>query len=132
MATIEEFQERLRLAVREALQKVLAEGDLPEAGQGEAQFTDDRDSRPGGGRCRQPGSVRAAVGGKRHGTAALSALWLRRTAHQAAGSHGANATRLGRAAERARVLLPRLSPGFFSLGPKLSGWTWTMTTVRRP
>ena len=39
MATIKEFQGRLRLAVREALQKVLAEGDLPEAQQGEAQFT---------------------------------------------------------------------------------------------
>jgi hypothetical protein len=39
MATIEEFQVRLRLAVREALQKVLAEGDLPEAEEGEARFT---------------------------------------------------------------------------------------------
>jgi hypothetical protein len=29
MATIEQFQERLRRAVRDALQKVLAEGDLP-------------------------------------------------------------------------------------------------------
>ena len=39
MATIEQFQGRLRRAVREALQKVLAEGDLPEAEQGEARFT---------------------------------------------------------------------------------------------
>ena len=39
MATTEQFQERLRLAVREALQKVLAEGDLPEAKEGEARFT---------------------------------------------------------------------------------------------
>jgi len=39
MATIEQFQERLRRAVREALQKVLADGDLPEAEQGEARFT---------------------------------------------------------------------------------------------
>jgi hypothetical protein len=39
MATIEQFQERLRRAVREALQKVLAEGDLPEAQEGEARFT---------------------------------------------------------------------------------------------
>lgn len=39
MATIEQFQERLRLAVREALQKVLAEGDLPPAEEGEARFT---------------------------------------------------------------------------------------------
>lgn len=39
MATIEQFQARLRLAVREALQKVLAEGDLPEAEEGEARFT---------------------------------------------------------------------------------------------
>jgi hypothetical protein len=38
MATIEQFQERLRRAVREALQKVLAEGDLPEGGEGEARF----------------------------------------------------------------------------------------------
>ena len=30
MATIEQFQERLRLAVREALQKVLVDGGLPE------------------------------------------------------------------------------------------------------
>ena len=30
------------------------------------------------------------------------------------------------------MLLPRLSPGFFSRGPKLSDWTWTMTTALRP
>ena len=34
--------------------------------------------------------------------------------------------------KRARVLLPRLSPGFFSLGPKHWVWTWTMTTAQRP
>lgn len=39
MATIEEFQERLRQAVRQALQKCLAEGNLPEAQEGEAGFT---------------------------------------------------------------------------------------------
>ncbi len=39
MATIEQFQERLRRAVREAVQKCLAEGDLPEARDGEARFT---------------------------------------------------------------------------------------------
>jgi len=39
MATKEGFQQRLRLAVREALRKVLAEGDLPEAEEGEARFT---------------------------------------------------------------------------------------------
>ena len=39
MATIEQFQERLRRAVREAVQKGLAEGDLPEAQEGEARFT---------------------------------------------------------------------------------------------
>lgn len=39
MATIEQFQERLRRVVREALQKVLAEGDLPEVEEGEAKFT---------------------------------------------------------------------------------------------
>lgn len=39
MATIEQFQERLRLAVREALRKVLAEGDLPPAEEGAARFT---------------------------------------------------------------------------------------------
>jgi Zn finger protein HypA/HybF involved in hydrogenase expression len=39
MATIEQFQERVRRAVHEALQKTLAEGDLPEAEQGEARFT---------------------------------------------------------------------------------------------
>jgi hypothetical protein len=39
MATIEQFQERLRLAIREALQKVLMQGDLPEAEEGEARFT---------------------------------------------------------------------------------------------
>jgi hypothetical protein len=36
---MEQFQERLRLAVREALQKVLAEGELPEATEGDARFT---------------------------------------------------------------------------------------------
>lgn len=39
MATIEQFQGRLRLAVREALRKVLAEGDLPGAETDEAKFT---------------------------------------------------------------------------------------------
>ena len=39
MATTEQFQERLRRAVREALQKCLAEGDLPETPEGEAGFT---------------------------------------------------------------------------------------------
>ncbi|RPI60237.1 MAG: hypothetical protein EHM48_07560 [Planctomycetaceae bacterium] len=39
MATIAQFQERLRLAVRDALQKVLAEGDLPETQEGESRFT---------------------------------------------------------------------------------------------
>ena len=39
MATIEQFQERVRRAVREALQIVLAEGDVPEAEEGEARFT---------------------------------------------------------------------------------------------
>jgi hypothetical protein len=39
MATIEQFQERVRRAVREALQKVLAEGDVPEAEEGETRFT---------------------------------------------------------------------------------------------
>jgi hypothetical protein len=39
MATTEQFQERLRRAIREAVQKCLAEGDLPEAQEGEARFT---------------------------------------------------------------------------------------------
>ena len=39
MATIKEFQERVRRAVRETVQKCLAEGDLPEAQEGEAPFT---------------------------------------------------------------------------------------------
>jgi hypothetical protein len=39
MAAIEQFQERLRGAVREALQEVLSAGDLPEAREGEARFT---------------------------------------------------------------------------------------------
>jgi len=39
MATIEQFQERVRRAVHEALQKVLIEGELPEAERGEARFT---------------------------------------------------------------------------------------------
>jgi hypothetical protein len=39
MATLEQFQERVRRAVREVMQKCLAEGDLPEAQEGEARFT---------------------------------------------------------------------------------------------
>jgi hypothetical protein len=39
MATVKQFQERLRQAVRDALQKVLTEGDLPETLEGEARFT---------------------------------------------------------------------------------------------
>ena len=39
MATIEQFQGRLRLAIREELKKILAAGDLPQAEAGEAKFT---------------------------------------------------------------------------------------------
>jgi hypothetical protein len=39
MATIEQFQERLRREIRKALQRCLAEGDLPEPKEGEARFT---------------------------------------------------------------------------------------------
>lgn len=39
MATNEEFQRRVREAVREAVSKVLAEGDLPEGESDEALFT---------------------------------------------------------------------------------------------
>ena len=39
MATSEQFQERLRRAVREAVRKCLAEGDLPQPQEGEARFT---------------------------------------------------------------------------------------------
>jgi hypothetical protein len=39
MATVEQFQERLRQAIRAGVQKVLAEGALPEAQEGEARFT---------------------------------------------------------------------------------------------
>jgi hypothetical protein len=39
MATMEQFRDRLRQAVRGAVQQVLAAGDLPEAEEGEARFT---------------------------------------------------------------------------------------------
>ena len=39
MATIKEFQDRVRRAVRETLQKCLTEGDLPQTEEGEARFT---------------------------------------------------------------------------------------------
>ena len=39
MATMQEFQARVRAAVRETVQKVLAEGDLPEGADGAALFT---------------------------------------------------------------------------------------------
>jgi hypothetical protein len=39
MATIEQFQGRLRLAVRDALRKCLADGGLPASPEGEARFT---------------------------------------------------------------------------------------------
>jgi hypothetical protein len=39
MATIESFQSRLRVAFRESLEKVIAEGDLPTPPEGEALFT---------------------------------------------------------------------------------------------
>jgi hypothetical protein len=39
MATIEQFHGPLRLVVREALKKCLAEGGLPEAQEGESRFT---------------------------------------------------------------------------------------------
>jgi hypothetical protein len=39
MATVEQFQERLRQAIRQTVQKCLAEGDLLEAQEGEARFT---------------------------------------------------------------------------------------------
>jgi hypothetical protein len=39
MATFEQFRNRLREAIRGAVQQVLAQGDLPEAEEGEARFT---------------------------------------------------------------------------------------------
>lgn len=39
MATMQEFQARMQAAVRETVQKVLAEGDLPEGTEGAALFT---------------------------------------------------------------------------------------------
>jgi hypothetical protein len=39
MATIEEIQRRLRLAIREEMKKIVAEGELPPAKEGEALFT---------------------------------------------------------------------------------------------
>lgn len=39
MATMQEFQARMRAAVRETVEKVLAEGDLPEGADGAALFT---------------------------------------------------------------------------------------------
>jgi hypothetical protein len=39
MATMQEFQARMQAAVRETVQKVLAEGDLPEGAEGAALFT---------------------------------------------------------------------------------------------
>jgi len=39
MATMQEFQARMQAAVRETVEKVLAEGDLPEGADGAALFT---------------------------------------------------------------------------------------------
>jgi hypothetical protein len=134
MATIERFQERVRRAVHDALPKVLAEGDLPDTQEGEARLTtiETLALAAGDAVSLEVFELQLAESGKWHGAAALPALRLRGTACQTAGSHAANAPGLGGAAEGARVLLPRLSPGFFSLGPEFWGWTWTMTTVQRP
>lgn len=86
MATTKQSQERLRLAVREALPKVLREGGLAGVLGGGDALHHDRDAGAGSGQCGQPESVRAAVGGERPGAAALSALRLRGTACQAAGA----------------------------------------------
>jgi hypothetical protein len=39
MATLEQFRDRFRQAVRKTLQECLSEGGLPEAAEGEARFT---------------------------------------------------------------------------------------------
>ena len=132
MATIEQFQERLRRAVREAVQKCLAEGDLPEAEEGEARFTTIETLALAAGDAVSLEVFEQQLAESGMGPPHCPRCGFEGQRIKQRDRTRANATRLGSAAERARVLLPRLSPGFFSLGPKLWVWTWTMTTVRRP
>ena len=131
MATIEQFQDRLRRAVREAVQKCLAEGDLPKAQEGEAQFTTIETLALAAG-----DAVSLEVFEQQLAESGMGPPHCPRCGFEgqraAAGAQVANAPRLGGSPPGARVLLPRLSPGFFPLAPKHWVWTWTMTTVRRP
>ena len=132
MATIEQFQERLRRAVREAVQKCLAEGDLPEAQEGEARFTTIETLALAAGDAVSLEVFEQQLAESGMGPPHCPRCGFEGKRIKQRERTRANATRLGGAAEGARVLLPRLSPGFFSLAPRLWGWTWTMTTVRRP
>ena len=132
MATIEQFQERLRRAVREALQKCLAEGDLPEAEEGEARFTTIETLALAAGDAISLEVFEQQLAESGMGPPHCPHCGFEGQRIKQRDRTRANAARPGSAPERAGVLLPRLSPGFFSLGAKFWVWTWTMTTVRRP
>ena len=119
-------------AVREALQRVLAEGDLPEAGEGEAQFTTIETLALAAGDAVSLEVFEQQLAESGMGPPHCPHCGFEGKRVKQRDRTAANATRPGSAAERARVLLPRLSPGFFPLGPKFWVWTWTMTTARRP
>ena len=132
MATTQQFQERVRRAVREALQKILAEGDLPEAEDGEARFTTIESLALAAGDAVSLEVFEQQLAESGMGPPHCPRCGFEGQRSQATGSHAANATRSGSASAGTRVLLPWLPQGFFSLGPKLWVWTWIMTTARRP
>ena len=134
MATIEQFQGRLRLAIREELKKILAAGDLPQAEAGEAKFTTIEtlalaagdavslevfeqqlaESGVGPPHCPRWRLRGKAVSSSTTGLCKPGVVWMCAKLSEHRGS------------------TVRLSPGFFSLSPKPWVWTWTITIVRQP
>jgi len=121
MATIEQFQERLRRAVREAVQKCLAEGDLPEAQEGEAQFTTIEALALAAGDAVSLEVFEQQLAESGMGPPHCPRCGFEGQRGAAAGAPVANAPRLGGSHPGAGVLLPRLPPGFFSLTPQTLG-----------
>ena len=97
MATIEQFQERVRRAVHEALQKTLAEGGLPEAEQGEARFTTIERLALAAGDAVSLEVFEQQLAESGMGPPHCPHCGFKGQRAQAAGTHAANATRPGRA-----------------------------------
>ena len=99
----------------------MAEGDLPEAEEGEARFTTIETLALAAGDAVSLEVFEQQLAESGMGPPHCPHCGFEGQRIKQRERTRANAARLGGAAERARVLLPRLSPGFFSLGPKALG-----------